>query len=104
MIERVFLVCEARRYGIELKPGESTKALRYRLRHAAQGTLRHWSGSRRALEALTGGTVDPCSATGEVVITLPAGTSSERVAEVEALCLDHVPVYVVATVRVEGQS
>lgn len=103
MFERVSLVLRCRDWGIEPCPGEPTKALSLRLRATLSLRLR-FAGSRSYLEFLTGGKVETRRETGEVVITLPAGTSVARVAEVEALCLDHVPADVAATVRIEGQS
>jgi hypothetical protein len=102
LVARVMLVSEARRFGIEPKTGEFTKALRYRLRVYLSPP--RVAGSRRWLEEMTGGKVAPSTATGEVVITMPAGTSPERLAEVEALCVEHVPAHVVAVVRLEGAA
>lgn len=102
LFERVVLVCQCREFGIEPKPGEFTKALRYRFRAIITGRLAPFMGSKTALADLTGGEVRSFSDRGEIEIVLPAGTSAARVAEVEALCLDYVPVHVVATVRIEG--
>lgn len=100
LFERVVLVLQARNFGVEPKEGEPTKALRYRLRLLTG--LRAKEGSRQWLETLTGGKVATNPAIGEVVITMPAGTSADRVAEVEALCAEHVPLHLLAVVRVDG--
>lgn len=53
---------------------------------------------RSSLEALTGGVVTTDRTTGTVRVTMPAGTTQERMAEVYALALPDMPLSVLLEV------